>query len=105
MSHHELGAELNWTCGLSPEDALECLNVATWHGFRLTDDGLRIECMLASCDAHRDRMQADYSHPMDSACGIAGSRFKWPENFCYLEWGDEFVLTGQAAEPIDAGAA
>lgn len=95
----ELGPELNWTCGFSPEGVLECLDVATWHGFQLTDDRL-----MASCDDHRARMKADYEHPMDSPCGIAGSRFRWPENFCYVQWGDELALTGQAAEPVAAVA-
>lgn len=102
MSHHELGPELNWTCGLSPDGWLECLDVATWHGFRLTDDGLDIECMMASCEAHRSRMRADYEHPMDTPCGVTGSRFVWPDNYCYIEWGDELALTGEVAEPVPA---
>ena len=93
---------LNWTGGFSPDGYLECLDEATWHGFRLTDDGLNIKSMMASCEAHRRRMQmeTDYDHPMDSACGVAGSRFAWPENICYLEWGDEPALTGQASESL-----
>lgn len=103
MSHHELGAELNWTCGYSPTGPLECLDVATWHGFKLTDDGLHIAWMMASCDDHRAAMKADYSHPMASACAITGSRFIWPENYCYVEWGDhEHELIAEAPVPAAA---
>lgn len=101
----QLDPALNWTCGFSPEGVLECLDVATWHGFRLTGDGLRIQVMMAACGTHRERMRADYTHPMDTACGVAGSIFVWPENFCYVEWGDEFALTGQGFEPIAARSA
>lgn len=97
MSGIELGPQMNWTCGFSPEGVLECLAVATWHGFRLTDDGRSIESMMAACDAHRERMEADYAHAMDSPCGVTGSHFVWPENFCYVEWGDELALTGRAS--------
>lgn len=90
---------LNWTCGYSPDGPLECLDVATWHGFRLTDDGLNIDCMMAACDVHRARMLAHFEHPMGSACGITNSRFVWPENFCYIEWGDGSVLVGEVSEP------
>jgi hypothetical protein len=96
----ELGPELNWTCGFSPDGPLECLDVATWHGFQLTDDGQNIECMMASCDVHRAKMRAHFEHPMQSACGLAGSRFVWPENFCYVEWGDEPALVGEVSEPV-----
>jgi hypothetical protein len=96
MSGRILDPALNWTCGFSPDGPLECLDVATWHGFILTEDGTRIESMMASCDEHRVRMKADAEHPMQSPCGITGSRFRWPENFCYIEWGDgETVLAGE----------
>ena len=91
---------LNWTCGYSPDGPLECLDAATWHGFRLTDDGLNIDSMFAACDTHRSLMPADYVHPMDSPCGVAGSRFVWPENLCYVEWGDEMTLVGPVAQPV-----
>lgn len=93
------GPELNWTCGYSPQGILECLDEAVWHGFRLTPDGAHIESMSASCDAHRPTMAADcdYVHPMDSPCGVTGSRFRWPENECYLEWGE---IAGVAAEAL-----
>lgn len=94
--HNELDPSLNWTCGFSPEGPLECLDAATWHGFRLTEDGRNIDCMMAACDDHRQRMLAHFEHPMRSACGITGSRFRWPENYCYVDWGD--------AEPALAGA-
>ena len=98
----ELDPSLNWTCGLSPDDILECLDVATWHGFRLTEDGRNIECMMAACDEHRPRMKAHFEHPMQSACGLAGSRFMWPENFCYLEWGDGTPALVGEAELVEA---
>jgi hypothetical protein len=83
-----LDPSLNWTCGFSPDGPLECLDVATWHGFRLTDDGSGIESMMAACDDHAARMGADFLHPMDTPCCVPGSRFVWPENFCYFEWGE-----------------
>lgn len=99
-----LDLALNWTCGLSPGDALECLDVATWHGFKLTDDGRGIAAMMASCEVHRARMGADFEHPMQSACGLAGSRFMWPENYCHLDWGDGMpALAGVVAEPAVMG--
>jgi len=96
MTGEPLGPEMNWTCGFSPSGPMECLDVATWHGFRLTDDGLRIKVMMASCDDHRARMEADFKHPMQSACGITGSRFVWPENYCYVDWGDGSALVVEA---------
>lgn len=95
---NELSPELKWTCGFSPDGPLECLDVATWHGFILTADGTRIDCMMAACDTHRPDMRADYEHPMESACGLPGSRFVWPENLCYIEWGDDLALAGVNAE-------
>jgi len=95
--HDRLEPALNWTCGFSPSGPLECLDVATWHGFRLTDDGTAIDCMMAACDDHRPRMQAHFEHPMQSACGITGSRFAWPENVCYIDWGDGLALVAEVA--------
>jgi hypothetical protein len=94
----ELEPALNWTCGYSPGGVLECLDEATWHGFRLTDTGTHIESMMASCDTHEPRMAAcaDYVHAMASPCGVAGSRFRWPENECYVEWGDEAAFMAAA---------
>jgi hypothetical protein len=91
---------LNWTCGFSPDGPLECLDAATWHGFRLTDDGSAIDCMMASCETHRALMRADFDHPMGTACGITGSRFVWPENYCYIEWGDGSALFGSHAVEV-----
>lgn len=87
----ELGPEMNWTCGFSPEGPLECLREATQHGFIIKHEGetyLGLS-MMASCDEHKDRMKADYVHEMKSPCGIAGSRFVWPENYCYFDWDTE----------------
>jgi hypothetical protein len=46
-------------------------------------------------------MLAHFEHPMQSACGITGSRFVWPENFCYVEWGDEALVAETAAEEVN----
>lgn len=91
-----LSPEFNWTCGFSPTGILECLDEAVWHGFRLTPDGLSIESMMAACVTHKPKMAArcDYVHPMDSPCGVAGSRFRWPENECYVEWDEFDALVG-----------
>lgn len=94
---------LNWTCGLSPDGYLECLDAATVHGFRLTDDGLHIESMMASCESHRARMKADFEHSMGSACGVTGSRFVWPENYCCVEWDDLPSLAGVALWAVQGG--
>ena len=88
---------LNWTCGYSPDGPLECLDDAVWHGFKLTDDGRNIKYMMASCGGHLSNMRArvDWIHAMQSACGLAGSRFMWPENVCYVEWdADGSALVG-----------
>lgn len=82
-----LSPSLNWTCGFSPQGPLECLRDATFHGF--TVNGSEIVSMMASCDEHRERMKAHFKHPMDSPCGVAGSFFKWPENYCYMDWENE----------------
>lgn len=82
--HKELPPEMNWTCGYSPEGPMECLRDATWHGFKVK--GSEIEYMMAACDEHKENMRADYKHPMDTPCGVAGSCFKWPENYCYVDW-------------------
>jgi hypothetical protein len=65
-------------------------------------DLTEIAAMRASCDDHLVYMgkNADWVHPMKSACGIPGSRFVWPENFCYLETGAESLLA--AAEAVSA---
>lgn len=82
-----MGPEMNWTCGFSPDGPMECLREATFHGFKV--NGSEIVCMMASCDEHREFMKAHYAHPMDTPCGVAGSYFMWPENFCYLDWENE----------------
>jgi hypothetical protein len=82
-----MGPEMNWTCGFGPSGPLECLREATFHGFKVNGD--TIDSMMASCDEHRENMKAHFKHPMDSACGVVGSYFKWPENFCYIDWESE----------------
>lgn len=97
---------LNWTCGFSPEGPLECLREATEHGFIINTDeegryvGLS---MMASCRDHAPRMKADYVHPMDSPCGVSGSYFKWPENYCYIPW-DEVEQKLKGAQLIEERA-
>lgn len=85
----------NWSCGYEPEPKnWVCAKPATWHGFRLTEDGKEIASMMASCDDHLIDMgkRTDYRHPMKSACGLPGSRFKWPENECYLDFDPNVLL-------------
>ena len=84
----ELGPEMNWTCGFSPDGPLECLREATRHGFKVGGEN-EILSMMASCDEHEHRMKADYIHEMKSPCGVAGSYFRWPENYCYINWEEE----------------
>lgn len=101
---NELGPELNWTCGYSPDGPLECLDAATVHGFRLTEDQRRIASMMASCESHRALMRADYEHPMQSACGITRSHFRWPENYCYVDWdAGDHLLSGRELVPARRG--
>lgn len=95
----------NWSCGYEPEPRnWVCAKDATWHGFRMTEDGWNIAAMMASCDDHLPRMgsNADFVHPMKSACGIPESRFVWPENFCYLdeEEGAETLLAEAEAVSV-----
>lgn len=78
----------NWDCGFEPlPGAFVCAQPATWHGFQLTKDKLDIDCMMASCELHKGRMEdhADYVHEMATCCGLPGSRFSWPENHCHID--------------------
>lgn len=88
----------NWSCGYEPAGEFVCAKPATWHGFQLDVEMKEIAAMHASCDDHLVYMgkHADWVHPMKSACGIPGSRFQWPENFCYLENGPEALLELEA---------
>lgn len=91
--------ELKWSCGFAPTPGVEdCLDPATWHGMGFAGSDVH---EMASCDAHKPLMEAaaDYVHEMDSPCGLAGSLFKWPENFCFIPW-DEEALTAAASLPI-----
>ena len=89
----------NWSCGFEPApETFVCGKTATWHGFRLSEDGSNIDSMMASCDDHKVRMEAnaDYVHAMAHSCGLPGSRFVWPENYCYTDWYLD-TLTAEAA--------
>ena len=81
-----LDSSMNWTCGFSIDDISLCSDEATWHGFLLNEDGSAIQCMMASCDDHLSHLETNYRHEMQSPCGVPGSRFKWPENHCYIDW-------------------
>ena len=95
----------NWSCGFELlEGAFVCAQPATWHGFRLTYDGSGIiASMMACCDPHKERMVAcaDFVHPMGSVCGLPGSRFRWPENECYMDLRHEDLLIEAHDYPCD----
>lgn len=77
---------LNWSCGfMHSATAPACGRDAVWHGFHITDDG-DIAFMTACCDGHLPvmKLSAEYTHAMDSPCGLPGSKFVWPENHCFL---------------------
>lgn len=80
----------NGLCGhmTAPGEEMHCNRDATWHGFVLDDPCERIVAMMSSCDRHVNRMKlsADYVHPLKHPCGIPGSSFRWPENYCYTDW-------------------
>ena len=91
-----------WVCGYSAVSGDPiCGADATWHGFVLDDPLKRIVAMMESCDEHVHRMSvtADYIHPLKHPCGIPGSKFRWPENECYMEWDEttEFAAEAQLA--------
>lgn len=81
----EMDPAFNWSCGFQTSDTdPACLAVAVWHGFKTVGD--QIESMMACCDRHIAIMElsANWTHRLESACGLPGSMFKWPENLCYL---------------------
>jgi hypothetical protein len=95
----ELDEALNWACGFSEHETdPPCMVPAQWHGIILDDDQSVIVAVIASCDDHREVMalSATYVHEMDSACGLPGSIFVWPENECLMPEQDDAVLFGQA---------
>lgn len=92
-----------FTCGFmrAAEDVLHCNRDAAWHGFVI--GGTRIEAMMMCCGTHRPLMElsADYVHPLAHPCGIPGSVFVWPENYCVTEW-DEAELLAAVADACAA---
>jgi hypothetical protein len=94
-----------WTtglCGYAPKPGdLECNADVEWHGL-LFDEAGELQSM-GCCDAHLPIMKAvsDYVHRHQHPCGIPGSMFRWPENYCYTDW-DEAELTS-AAQLVTAG--
>ena len=81
-----------YICGfmLSLDD-LHCDADATWHGFKLSEDGTAIKAMMECCDEHLPFIKrvSDYVHPLKHPCGIPGSKFRWPKNECYTEWSEQ----------------
>ena len=90
-------------CGHAPSpDALHCDRDATWHGFVVDDEAVRIVATMESCDEHLPQLEqaSDYVHPLQHPCGIPGSRFRWPENECFIEWDEaEFLAAAMADVP------
>ena len=91
-----------WTCGYSPcPGAIGCARDVAWHGIALDE----IDAAgMGSCDEHLPQMKltADYVHPHEHPCGVPDSRFRWPENACYLDWDEAELLAQAAAEPVGA---
>lgn len=85
-------------CVHKPPGGVICGRDATWHGVVLDDEAHSIVATMESCDEHLDRMKltADYIHRLQHPCGIDGSMFRWPENYCYTAW-DEASEFPQAA--------
>lgn len=101
-TYGELDAAFNWSCGyMTSETDPACLADATWHAFKVADGD--IEWMAASCERHIGvlELSANYTHRLDSACGLPGSKFKWPENVCYMP--DEEITAVAAAEAVPSG--
>lgn len=76
-----------WMCGYGARrEASRCGSEAVWHGAVLDEGRTELIAMMECCDEHRPVMEAiaDFVHELDSACGVPGSRFTWPENICYL---------------------
>lgn len=77
----------HWACGFGESVAApRCDREAVWHAAVMDEGYTEPIAMMACCDEHRSAMDrsATFVHPMDSACGVPGSHFVWPENFCYL---------------------
>ena len=91
----------HWSCGhmTSPDAGINCNRDSAWHGFVLDDPAENILAMMNCCDEHLPYMKlsADYVHPLKHPCGIPGSSFRWPENYCYTEWDEsaEFAIMAE----------
>ena len=87
-----MNEELYWSCGYN-HDGDACLADALWHGVLLDGAGNHMVAMSQACDAHRFIMNVhmDYLHPMSSGCNLPGSKFCWPDNYCFYDWTDELT--------------
>jgi len=97
-THRLLPQTMNWSCGFGKDaDAPRCEQPATLHGIIMRGDS--IWAAMASCAEHGGvmRLSATWVHDMDSACGLPGARFYWPENECRMP--DELVV--QAAAELE----
>jgi hypothetical protein len=87
----------NWSCGfmVTPGAGIHCNRDSVWHGFVLDDPAENIMAMMNCCDDHLPYMKlsADYVHSLKHPCGIPGSCFRWPENYCYTEWDETEEFT------------
>ncbi|MFF5261383.1 hypothetical protein ACFY4C_20765 [Actinomadura viridis] len=93
----------HWTCGFGESrEASRCGREAVWHAAVLDESHTAAIAMMACCDEHRAAMDrsASFVHPMDSACGVPGSRFVWPENYCYLPQTDSALAAMRVAEEV-----
>jgi hypothetical protein len=100
-------ASLSLFCGYSPSPRdPACPAESVWHGFVLDDLGRHIIAMMSSCDDHKRAMAltADFIHAVASPCAAPGSRFIWPENYCYLPWDEIEQAFAALAETAMAAA-
>ena len=92
----QMDPDMNGKCGWSAtaEDP-PCSEPATLHGFKMETLGQGtahlavhgIHSMMSSCAAHGHRLEANahWVHPFGEHCGRVGSKFRWPQNECYME--------------------
>jgi hypothetical protein len=79
-------------CGYKLPGEVGCLRDAIWHGIVLDDACEDVELAMSSCDEHLPAMKAssaDFIHRLKHPCGIDGSKFRWPENYCYTDWDEQ----------------
>ncbi|SRR5258708_11187701 len=103
----ELPESAIFTCGYTPghpDGYTICARDALFHGVVLDDPVQKIIAMMWCCDEHLHRMKltADYVHEVKHPCGIPGSQFRWPENYCFTDW-DEQAEFAEADSLLMAG--